>query len=743
MATEGASCPGKVVARVVPLLKVKSLGDRSFDYLIPAGLSESVRAGSVVGIQFGNRRARGVVLDIGERPDDGLSGLKSVESVEADSVSRELLDLSYQVATRYVVPLETCLRLVVPPLPVRGGAGGQARDTTVFAVEATKARADDSVAQALTEKQRILLDQIPSSGIRAAEACRSAGVGRSVMRALVTKGFVGVGEAPVRDEAVDPDATCADESLWPTLSAEQDVALSLLASDLREPVSRHRQLWGATGSGKTEVYLRLIAKVLSKGHGVILLVPEIALTPMMVGRVRERFGERVGVLHSGLSSGRRRREYHRIASGEARVVVGARSAVFAPVWDLRLIIIDESHDTSYKQEETPGYHARAVGLMRLERTGGLLVEGSASPAVEAMGSPSELIRMTERVRGRLPSVESVDMRHESGGALLAGSTREALRQVILRDEQAIVLLNRRGYSGHIHCDMCGHVMMCEDCELSLTYHDHTKSLVCHHCGRSYVQPSVCPQCERAPMVRGVPGTERLAEQLGRIVPREKLFRLDSDVLTSGSRVQGILDAFSQTRPALLVGTQMVAKGHDFPDVTLVVVADADTGLYVPDFRAAERTFQLLVQVSGRAGRADIPGKVVVQTWNPDVPCIRMALDREEEAFYLRELAIRERLGYPPFTELVRLLLVGERPEQVRRAAEHLADSLARHFEVGEVRGPARLASLRGRSRWHVVLATGRAEKARAIAAQASARLREPYRSRGVNLVVEVDPYSFV
>lgn len=244
-------------------------------------------------------------------------------------------------------------------------------------------------------------------------------------------------------------------------------------------------------------------------------------------------------------------------------------------------------------------------------------------------------------------------------------------------------------------------------------------------------------------MRGVPGTERVAEELGRVVPPSRVFRLDSDVVTSGSRVQGILQDFSQRKPSFLVGTQMVAKGHDFPDVTLAVVADADTGLYVPDFRAAERTFQLLVQVSGRAGRADRPGRVVVQTWNPDVPCIRMALDRDEEAFYLREAAIRERLGYPPFTELVRLTMLGERLQQVRMAAEHLADRLRPHFAPGEVRGPARLATLRGKSRWHVLLSCREGERARAIAAEAMAQLAGAYRRRGVSLVVDVDPYTFV
>ncbi len=595
----------------------------------------------------------------------------------------------------------------------------------------------------LTLKQSRLLASIPPEGVSARQACENAEVGRTVLAALVRKGLAKCGMPPAVKEGFDLDALEGERRSWPVLSAEQLSAIEALEQALRSPGPARRQLWGVTGAGKTEVYLRLIDQVVSAGHGVVLLVPEIALTPMMVQRVRERFGDTVGVLHSGLTTAQRRDQYRRIAWGEARVVVGARSALFAPVQDLRLVIIDESHDSSYKQEEMPHYLARTVAEMRLEANGGLLLEGSASPAVEGVAVRSECVRMMERVRGELPVCEVVEMRNRSHKGMLAGETREALAQTVRRGEQAIVLLNRRGYSGHVHCESCGHVMMCDHCELSLTYHDQSKRLVCHHCGRSYRQPSVCPTCEEVPLVRGVPGTEKLTEELGKIVSPDKVFRLDSDVLTSGSRVQGVLEGFSRCHPGILVGTQMVAKGHDFPDVTLAVVADADTGLYVPDFRASERTFQMLTQVSGRAGRADMPGRVLVQTWNPDVPCIRMALDREDEAFYVREASIRKRLGYPPFTQLVRLMMEGNQPHRTQMAAEHLAERLKRHFAASEVRGPVRLLALRGRSRWHVVIASVDGERARGIVTQAIGQLSGPYGSRGVSLTADVDPYSFV
>ncbi len=284
--------------------------------------------------------------------------------------------------------------------------------------------------------------------------------------------------------------------------------------------------------------------------------------------------------------------------------------------------------------------------------------------------------------------------------------------------------------------------MCADCELSLTYHSRDARLLCHHCGRAYEQPAACPSCGEAPLTRAAPGTERLDRELRTLVPGDQVFRMDSDVAGGAARTQAILQSFGAAAPGVLVGTQMVAKGHDFPGVTLVVVADADVGLYVPDFRAAERTFQLLTQVAGRAGRADRPGRVLVQTWNPAVPCIRMALERDEEGFYREELAIRERLGYPPFADLIRLVTSSTGADQAQGAARHLVEGLSRHFGSEELHGPASLPRLRGRYRWQVVVAARRGERARALVGRALEQLEEPYRRRGVTLLVDVDPLSF-
>jgi primosomal protein N' (replication factor Y) len=471
-------------------------------------------------------------------------------------------------------------------------------------------------------------------------------------------------------------------------------------------------------------------------------VPEIALTPQTIRRVKARFGGRVGVFHSGLPHKARLSEYRRVTAGEARIVVGARSAVFAPVADLGLIIIDESHDNSYKQEEEPRYRVKTVAQLRLADRGGLLLEGSATPAVESMARPEGRLRLSLRASGAPPEIEVVDMRRQGGGLLLASRSRQALAEVLRSGEQAIILLNRRGYAGYVHCENCGHVLMCCDCELSLTYHQGERRLLCHHCGRGYPQPAACPKCGEAPLTRASPGTERLDAELRTLVPGDQVFRMDSDVVGSGSRTQAILEAFGASHPGVLVGTQMVAKGHDFPDVTLVIVADADVGLYVPDFRAAERTFQLLTQVAGRAGRAERPGRVLVQTSNPDVPCVRMALAGEEEAFYQEELASRERLGYPPFAELIRLVTSSPDAQKAQAAGRHIVERLAAYFPATELHGPAPLLRLRGRSRWQVLVAARQGERARTIIGKALEQFEEPYRRRGVVLLADVDPLSF-
>ncbi len=726
----------KEVVQCVVLLRLHHLGDRVFDYLVPPGLRAEVEVGSLVSVPFRGRPARAVVVGLG--PSEETRGeLKTILAVLPGRVPADLLELARSLTAHYLCSFESCLRLMVPPPGGRRRADRVDRSIGAVPVRREWVKLSDCVPQGLklTSKQQKVLESIPPEGIATAPLLAKTGVGKAVLAGLAKKGLIEWGPAPLQETVFEPQEP---PELWP----EQAAAVSLLTAALEEGRYSRRLLWGVTGSGKTEVYLRLLRHTLERGGGAILLVPEIALTPQTVERVRARFGSQVAVFHSGLPPGQRLREYRRIQEGEARIVVGARSAVFAPVADLRLVIIDEAHDSSYKQEEEPRYEARKVAELRLRAKGGLLVEGSATPAVESLGEDVVPIRLSRRAVGALPEVEVVDMRLQGAGLLLAPRAREALAEVLRRGEQAIILLNRRGSAGYVHCEQCGHVLSCAACELAVTYHGEEQRLVCHHCGRSFPQPPLCPRCHEATLTRSAPGTERLDRELRRFVPQQRVFRMDSDVATTAAQIRRILSTFAASRPGVLVGTQMVAKGHDFPYVTLVLVADADVGLYVPDFRAAERTFQLLMQVAGRAGRAERPGRVLVQTWNPEVPCIRMALQRDEAGFYRQELETRRRLGYPPFAELIRLVTVSPEAEKARAGAYFLAERLSRHFRKGELRGPARLLTLRGKERWHLVIATPDGARARAIVRQADAQLSEPYRERGVTLIVDVDPQSF-
>jgi primosomal protein N' (replication factor Y) len=744
------------IARVVPLLRLHHLGDRRFDYLIPESLADAVSRGSIVTVAFGKRTVRALVLQTvagAEVPDEGL---KPVQEVAPDGVKPELVDLAEQLADRYLCSLESCLRLMAPV----GSASGRTTRTVArkdYVALMPRPGAEDGADTAdgpdtadgarLTPKQRAVLAAVPVEGIAKKALCELTGAGRGVLATLEKKGFLESRQAPDAGGGSEPGTGAGAGSpeageMPPTLWPEQEQAVRELAAAMHEPGLSSRLLWGVTGSGKTEVYLRLIEHALAAGRGAILLVPEIALTPQTIRRVKARFGGQVGVFHSGLPHAERVREYRRVASGAAPIVVGARSAVFAPVKNLGLIIIDEAHDNSYKQEEEPRYRVKTVAELRMQAGGGLLLEASATPTVESMARAEERVRLSHRAAGAPPTVEVVDMRRQGAGQLLASRSRQVLAEVLRNGEQAIILLNRRGFAGYVHCDACGHVLMCSDCELSLTYHQGERRLLCHHCGRAYPQPAACPKCGEAPLTRAAPGTERLDRELRALVPGEQVFRMDSDVSGTGAQIQTVLDAFGHSRPGVLVGTQMVAKGHDFPGVTLVVVADADVGLYVPDFRASERTFQLLTQVAGRAGRAERPGRVLVQTANPDVPCIHMALAGDEEGFYHAELAVRERLGYPPFAELICLVTSSPDALKAQAAGRHLVERLASYFPGGELHGPAPLLRLRGRHRWQVIVAARQGERARTIIGKALAQLEEPYRRRGVVLLVDVDPLSF-
>jgi primosomal protein N' (replication factor Y) len=531
--------------------------------------------------------------------------------------------------------------------------------------------------------------------------------------------------APLAREALDgepaPDA----------LTKEQSAAAATIVGALGR--GGNYLLHGATGSGKTEVYLQACAAALERGLGAIVLVPEIALTPQAAGRFAARFGDGLAILHSGLTEAERRDERERIAVGEARIVVGARSAIFAPVRDLGLICVDEEQDQSYKQESDPRYDARTVAAKRAALERAVAVYGSATPRPESW-ERLERLELGGRLVGALPPVKVVDLRHEAGYPLSAPLLAE-LGRVAAEGGKAILLLNRRGVAPAVHCRACGTTLRCPNCDVSLVLHRDDR-LHCHHCGHVEASPETCPACRSPELARIGAGTERLERELAKRLPELERIRLDADVVEQRGAVPDALRRFASTERAVLLGTQMVAKGHHFAGVALAAVVDADTQLSLPDFRAEERTFQLLTQLAGRSGR-DAPGRVIVQTFQPDARAVSYAARHDVAGFLAGELERRRELGYPPFRHLVRVVVAGADADTPMTALRELRDRL----EGADLLGPAPLLRLRGRHRAQLLAKTSEPRRVASQAGRLLAAAAPAMRRAGLTAVVDVDPQS--
>jgi primosomal protein N' (replication factor Y) len=537
-----------------------------------------------------------------------------------------------------------------------------------------------------------------------------------------------------RGELRPPAADLPAEDSPETLTPEQTAALERITASL-DGDGGSFLLYGATGSGKTEVYLRACAAALERGRGAIVLVPEITLTPQALGRFRARFGEQVALLHSGLTEAERRDERERIAKGVARVVVGARSAVFAPVAGLGLICVDEEHDPSYKQESDPRYDARTVAAKRAALEGAVAVFGSATPRPESWQALQRL-ELGGRLGTRLPSVQVVDLRREAGYPLSAPLLAE-LGELVDKGGKAILLLNRRGLAPAVHCRSCGVTRRCESCDVALTLHG-DGLLHCHHCGRREPKPSLCPVCLSPDLARLGAGTERLEAELETHVPELERFRLDADAVAKPSVLAETLVRFAAAEKAVLFGTQMVAKGHHFEGVALAAVVDADSGMALPDFRAEERTFQLVTQLAGRSGR-EAPGRVLIQTYQPDSRPVALAARHDVREFLAGELERRRELGYPPFRHLLRVVVSGSESAGPSAVLTELRTELERSGREAEILGPAPLLRLRGRHRAQLLVKTGSPRPLAALSGKLLAAAAPAMRKDGLSASVDVDP----
>jgi primosomal protein N' (replication factor Y) (superfamily II helicase) len=735
------------IAKVEPLTTARSVRG-PFDYRIPQGM-EDVGVGTVLVVPFGRRRLLGVVVDVSSTSDVAPERLVEPLSALEAGVPAELVRLGLWLAEEYCSTPARGLALVLPPgtgTAREAKAGARTRELLVAELTAAGGQAlEPGSVERLSERQRRVIETLSQAPARAAELHSRTGADHAALRRLAGRGLIALAPRPQRRRPAAVELGGQARCIRHELTAAQTSALERVVGALRGGHRERFLLYGVTGSGKTEVYLQAAAAALDQGRSAIVLVPEIALTPQTARRFRERLGERVAVLHSRLGLGERYDEWQRLRAGEARVCVGPRSAVFAPVSDPGLIVIDEEHDSAYKQEGDPRYDARRVAERRAEEAGAVLVAGSATPRPESWLGVQR-IELPERVDGiSLPEVELLDMR--GVGYALHRLARQALDEVKRRSTKAIVLVSRRGWSPFITCRECGHAWMCPSCDVTLTLHRDgyeqagqaapAQRLLCHHCGHCEPVPSRCPSCRSTAVARHGTGTQKLEAELREALAPLPVFRLDGDAARRKHGIASVLRDFEQAPAGVLIGTQMVAQGHDFPEVELAVVQDADATLRFPDFRAEERTFSLVAQLAGRSGRGPADGRVLVQTLCPDAACLRHAAVHDAPAFLAEELERRRALGYPPFSHLVRVVASAPRQEEADAATSRVRSALA--LPGSQVLGPASLFRLKDRFRSTLLVkTTDRAAAVRAVG-EAVANVAAHASSRDVALSVDVDP----
>ncbi|MEI6970432.1 MAG: primosomal protein N' [bacterium] len=690
--------------------------DREFDYRVPEPLRGQVLIGSAVLVPFGRSRRSGYVVGFAEGSE--RADVKDIMEVTGTVplLSADIVKLARWIGDYYCAPVEHAIRAVLPGAVRRKGAKFK-ECLFVFPVRCDGQAHGPDIGELLKRSpgQAAALGLLGATadGIALAELARRAGVGVSAIRALEKKGLVriepsAVGRNPFMGRTVLPTSPRD-----PT--PEQASALSLIRRSLDTVSPPVVLLNGVTGSGKTEVYLQAIAHALDGGKGAAVLVPEIALTPQTVERFRGRFGDNIAVLHSQLSDGERHDEWHRIREGKARIAIGARSAVFAPVRNLGLIVVDEEHDTSYKQDESPRYNARDVAVMRGRMEHCSVLLGSATPSFEsfynAQTGKYAMVRLTKRVDDRkMPAIRVVDMRIEADRVgrpnIFSRDLVTAMGLRLDKGEQTILFLNRRGFSTSLQCPKCGYVARCPLCSIAYTYHRVAEGLRCHVCGGARRVPEKCPDCGDPAFKFSGMGTQRIEGIVSKLFPKARVRRMDSDAMGGKLSYEEVLDDFRTGKIDILVGTQMIAKGLDFPNVTLIGIIYADLSLYVSDFRAGERTFQLLTQVAGRAGRGDVPGEVLVQTYTPMAPAIRSAVAMDYVGFYEKECLERRELQYPPFSRLVCITARGPSDERVVVGMRELCERIRRVMpESVTMRGPspAPLAKAKGLFRHQLML----------------------------------------
>lgn len=742
--------PDSAFARVI----IDRAIHRELDYSVPASLAERIAVGSRVRVPFRDKHALGTVIALlGE---SSARGIRPIEALvgDAPALSEPLLELARWMSSYYCCPIEAVMRSLLPQVVRRAEIGFKKQ---LFVVPGA-AIADDDIEKLRRRAPRqaellsaIIALKVP---VAAAELLRQTSLDNATLRALVRRGL-----AQLREQTVERDPHEEEEFVQTApliLNEEQVAAFARVSHALADPpAAKPILLHGVTGSGKTEIYLQAIEQALARGRSAIVLVPEISLTPQTVERFKGRFAQTadiVAVLHSHLSEGERHDEWHKIQSARARIVIGARSAVFAPLKDLALIIVDEEHETTYKQEDAPRYHARDVAVVRAKIENCVVVLGSATPSLESYHNAStgkyELVTLTQRVdQNQMPLIRIIDLRQEARAerrpAILSQKLSAAITDRLAKKEQSILFLNRRGFSTSLLCSNCGEARTCPNCSVALTFHRLNARLSCHLCGHTAAVPKKCPACGQDALIYSGFGTEKVEATVSTLFPDAVVRRMDADSMSRKQAYRETLRSFRTGKIDILVGTQMIAKGLHFPNVTLVGIINADLGLHLPDFRAGERTFQLLTQVAGRAGRGERPGEVFVQTYTPFSPSIQFARHHDFAGYFEQELEFRERCDFPPFKHAVLITVRSGHEGRAKLSAETLArrlkENLRDEFIVGEACA-APLEKLQGQFRFHILL------RGSAIL-RLSRRVRETLDKlplpEDVIASVDVDPYQLL
>jgi primosomal protein N' (replication factor Y) len=743
--------------------------DHSYHYLIPEFLD--LKSGMRVLVTLQNRKVQGLIVNVTNDLPDELEfvNLKPVlERVDKDSlIPPDLIGLAHWLAQTTICSIAQSLHTVWPLL------NGKVEEWVILL-----ASLKDSDVQTLqwldSDAFRAInvLNRARSKSISLKTFIKRADISGSTLEKLIEQGwakkearFVSIGHGSVKKAIMDGGSLekPLNQENGATgrtyqLTGEQATAVKNVLTALEEGSTHTILLHGVTGSGKTDVYREVISQVLAQGGDAILLVPEISLTSQIARYFETQFGDQVIILHSGLRPRDKMKAWENILAGHKRIVIGTRSAVFAPLLNLRLIILDEEHDGAYKQDENPKYHARDVARKRMEQLKGVVLLGSATPSLEAYAAAQSgkirMLTMTRRIgESILPPVEIVDMREEliqGNRSMFSLLLQQKLRERLDRGEQSMLFLNRRGYSTFVACRECGYVVSCPNCAITLTYHSQGQAMRCHYCNHKELPPLTCPKCASRYIRFFGQGTQRVEEELQGLLPEAAILRLDFDTTRSGEAHRMILESFRRQEASILVGTQMMAKGLDFPNVTLVGVVAADQTLNMPDFRARERTFQLLTQVAGRAGRSTKPGEVVIQTYSPTDGAILRAAHHDFQGFFWEEIRYRKERKYPPYTHIVRVLLLHEKEERVIKGANELGACLMQGMQDPQfgkdeldILGPAPavLTRLKNQWRWQISVKGRRLDLLRAFLHQGVQRFCKGPASSGVILNIEVDPLS--